>query len=124
MEMENLQNRKKEIIQKIGEEGLKKLKFSRLLKLIENEIQELMNYWTVKQVHQMVNEVFNLNISSPLFYRFCAKNFKDEIKKDKKINVGVSQQANEDTKKSESSVQNIDDLTNSTLDFLKNLPKK
>lgn len=125
MEMENLQNRKKEIIQQIGEEGLKKLKFSKLLKLIENEIQELMNYWTIKQVHQMVNEVFNLNISAPLFYRFCAKNFKDEIKKDKKINVGVSQQANEDTKKSESSVKNIDDLTESTLDFLsKNLPKK
>ena len=56
MKMENLQNRKKEIIQQIGEEGLKKLKFSKLLKLIKNEIQELMIYWTIKQVHLMMNE--------------------------------------------------------------------
>ncbi|MCT7600295.1 hypothetical protein [Aliarcobacter butzleri] len=129
--MENLQKRKKEIIEQIGEEGLEKLRFSKLLKLIENEIQELMNYWTIKQVHQMVNEVFNLNISAPLFYKFCAcANLKKNeisktIKRDKKLDVGVSQQVNEDTKKSENSVKNIDDLTESTLVFLsKNLPKK
>ena len=127
--MENLQKRKKKIIEQIGEEGLEKLKFSKLLKLTENEIQELMNYWTIKQVHQMLNEVFNLNISAPLFYKFCANLKKDEIsktiKRDKKINVGVSERANEDTKKSENSVKNIDVLTDSTLDFLsKNLPKK
>ena len=129
--MENLQNKKKKIIQQTGEEGLEKLKFSKLLKLIENEIQELMKYWTIKQVHQMVNEVFNLNISAPLFYKFCVNLKKDEISKpiknDKKLDVGVSQQVqvNKDTKKSENSVKNIDDLTESTLDFLsKNLPKK
>ena len=129
--MENLQNKKKKIIQQTDKEGLEKLKFSKLLKLIENEIQELMKYWTIKQVHQMVNEVFNLNISAPLFYRFCANLKKDEISKpiknDKKLDVGVSQQVqvNKDTKKSENSVKNIDDLTESTLDFLsKNLPKK
>ena len=123
--MENLQNKKKEIIEQIGIDGLKKLKFSKILKLIKNEIRELMNYWTIKQIHKIVNEVFELNISVPLFYKFCANLKKDEIKKDKKINVGVSQRANEDTKKSENSVKNIDDLTESTLDFLsKNLPKK
>lgn len=129
--MENLQKRKKKIIEQIGDDRLKKLKFSKLLKLIENEIQELMKYWTIKQVHQMVDEVFNLNISAPLFYRFCANLKKDEISKpiknDKKLDVGVSQQVqvNKDTKKSENSVKNIDDLTESTLDFLsKNLPKK
>ncbi|MFX4235591.1 hypothetical protein ACN2EP_06445 [Aliarcobacter butzleri] len=128
--MENLQNKKKEIIEQIGIDGLKQLKFSKILKLLESEIQELMNYWTVKQVHETVNEIFELNISAPLFYRFCAKNLKKDEKLesrkiDKKINVGVSQRANEDTKKSENSVKNIDDLTESTLDFLsKNLPKK
>lgn len=123
--MENLQNKKKEIIEQIGIDGLKQLKFSKILKLIKDEIRELMNYWTIKQIHKIVNEVFELNISAPLFYKFVHQNFKDEIKKDKKINVGVSQRANEDTKKSENSVKNIDDLTESTLDFLsKNLPKK
>ncbi|MFX4232657.1 hypothetical protein ACOL24_02235 [Aliarcobacter butzleri] len=123
--MENLQKKKKEVIEQIGDDGLKKLKFSKLLKLIRNEIQELMNYWTIKQIHKIVNEVFELNISAPFFYKFCANLKKDEIKKDKKINVGVSQRANEDTKKSENLVKNIDDLTESSLDFLsKNLPKK
>ena len=123
--MENLQNKKKEIIEQIGIDGLKQLKFSKILKLIKDEIRELMNYWTIKQIHKIVNEVFELNISAPLFYKFVHQNFKDEIKKDKKINVGVSQRANEDTKKSENSVKNIDDLTESTLDFIsKNLPKK
>ena len=84
--MENLQNKKNEIIQQIGEDGLKRLKFSKILKLIVNEIKELMDYWIVKQIHQMVNEVFNINISAPLFYRFCEKN----IKKNKKSELGVS----------------------------------
>ena len=84
--MENLQNKKNEIIQQIGEDGLKRLKFSKILKLIVNEIKELMDYWIVKQIHQMVNEVFNINISAPLFYRFCEKN----IKKNEKSELGVS----------------------------------
>lgn len=123
--MENLQKRKKEIIEQIGEDRLKTLKSSKLLKLITLEIEELMVYWTIRQIHKMVCEVFEINVSEPFFYKFCANLKKDEIKKDKKINVGVSQRANEDTKKSENSVKNIDDLTESTLDFLsKNLPKK
>lgn len=114
---ENLQKRKEELVGQIGEDEIKKLKKVKLLKLIQNEIQELLNYWTIKQIHKMVNEVFELNISAPLFYRFCAN-----LKKDEKV-IGVSQQV--DIKKSESSVKNIDDLTASTLDFLsKNLPKK
>lgn len=94
--MENLQNKKKEIIEQIGIDGLKQLKFSKILKLLQSEIDVLMNYWTVKQVHETVNEIFELNISAPLFYRFCAKNLKkdeklESIKKDEKLNVGVSQ---------------------------------
>ncbi|MCT7586617.1 hypothetical protein [Aliarcobacter butzleri] len=103
--MENLQKRKKKIIEQIGEEGLEKLKFSKLLKLTENEIQELMNYWTIKQVHQMLNEVFNLNISAPLFYKFCANLKKDEIsktiKRDKKLDKGVVQEITTNKKESE-----------------------
>ena len=68
--------KKEEIIQHIGAEGLKKLKFARLLKLITFEIEELIEYWTIRQVHQMVNEVFNINVSKALFYGFCEKNIK------------------------------------------------
>ena len=105
---ENLQKRKKEIIEHIGIDGLKKLKFSKLLKLIQNEIQELLNYWNIKQVHELVQDVFNIPISSPLFYRYCAKNLKKDeksvpIKKDKKLEVGVSQKR--DTK-----ISSLEDL--------------
>lgn len=125
--MENLQNKKKEIIEQIGIDGLKKLKFSKILKLLQSEIQELMNYWTIKQIHKMVNEVFEVNLSSPLLYKFARDLKKDEISKsiksNKKLDLGVVQ--NRTTKKDEKSINNIDDLTDSTLDFLsKNLPKK
>ena len=125
--MVNLQNKKNEIIHQIGEDGLKRLKFSKILKLIENEIKELMDYWIVKQIHQMVNEVFNINVSKALFYGFCEKNIKKkkdfEVMENRKIDKGVS--LNRDTMSDEKSINNIDDLTDLTLDFLsKNLPKK
>ena len=110
--MVNLQNKKNEIIHQIGEDGLKRLKFSKILKLIENEIKELMDYWIVKQIHQMVNEVFNINISAPLFYRFCEKNIKKDenlkVEKNHKIDKGVSQ--NRNTKKEEKSILDSDEL--------------
>ncbi len=94
--MENLQKRKEELVGQIGEDKIKLLKRIKLLKLIQNEIQELLNYWNIKQVHELVQDVFNIPISSPLFYRYCAKNIKKDeksepIKKDKKLDVGVSQ---------------------------------
>ncbi len=101
--MVNLQNKKNEIILQIGEDGLKRLKFSKILKLIVNEIKELMQYWIIKQIHQMVNEVFNINISQQLFYSFCYKNIKKDenfkLEKNHKIDIGVSQ--NRNTKKEE-----------------------
>ena len=125
--MVNLQNKKNEIIQHIGAEGLKKLEFTKLLKLITFEIEELIEYWTIRQVHQMVNEVFNINVSKALFYGFCEKNIKKkkdfEVMENRKIDKGVS--LNRDTMSDEKSINNIDDLTDLTLDFLsKNLPKK
>ncbi len=109
---ENLQKRKKEIIEQIGIDGLKQLKFSKILKLLRSEIQELMSYWIIKQVHQMVNEVFNINISSPFFYKFCQNFEKNPIKKDRKLeslktekikNLNISQ--NRDTKKESENIE-------------------
>ncbi|MFY4742834.1 hypothetical protein ACOTVT_04995 [Aliarcobacter butzleri] len=111
--MENLQNRKKEIIQQIGEDRLKKLKFSKLLKLIIFEIEELMVYWTVRQVNKMVCEVFEINVSEAFFYKFCAKNFKKDekskiLKRDKKLDKGVVQEIT--TNKKEESILDEDEL--------------
>jgi hypothetical protein len=111
--MENLQKRKKELIGQIGEDEIKKLKKVKLLKLIQSEIQELMNYWTARQINKMVCESFEINISEPLFYRFCLKNFeKDENlkpkKKDKKSDKGVVQEIT--ANKKEESILDEDEL--------------
>ncbi|WP_151944041.1 hypothetical protein [Aliarcobacter butzleri] len=126
-----LKTRKEQIVNNVGgEDELKKLQKVKLLKLMELEIQQMIEFWSLGQVLEILNSELGFKISKTVFYEFCAKNLKKDEKLesrkiDKKINVGVSQRANEDTKKSESSVKNIDDLTDSTLDFLsKNLPKK
>ncbi|MCT7616673.1 hypothetical protein N5U05_02875 [Aliarcobacter butzleri] len=126
-----LKTRKEQIVNNVGgEDELKKLQKVKLLKLMELEIQQMIEFWSLGQVLEILNSELGFKISKTVFYEFCAKNLKKDeksepIKKDKKINVGVSQRANEDTKKSENLVKNIDDLTESTLDFLsKNLPKK
>ena len=117
---ENLQKRKKKIIEQIGQEDeLKKLKKVKLLKLMEFEIQQMLEFWSLGQVLKILNSELGFKISKTVFYEFCAKN----LKKDKKSDVGVSQKR--DIKKDEKSINNIDDLTNSAVDFVtKNLPKK
>ena len=100
--MKNLQKRKEELVAQIGEDKIKKLKKIKLLKLIQNEIQELLNYWNIKQVHQLVEGVFNVNISAPLFYKFFQQNLKkdeklESVKTGKIKNLNISQ--NKDMKK-------------------------
>ncbi|MCT7638468.1 hypothetical protein [Aliarcobacter butzleri] len=112
--MENLQNRKKEIIQQIGEDRLKKLKFSKLLKLIIFEIEELMVYWTVRQVNKMVCEVFEINVSEAFFYKFCLQNTEKDKnskskKRDKKLDKGVVQEIT--TNKKKESILDEDELS-------------
>ena len=121
-----LLNRKNELIGKLGNDGLKELKSSKLLRLIEPQIEDLCKYWTKKQVHNMVNKIFDDNIiSASFFYRFLKNLEKETIEKDKKIEVGVSQKRDINGDEDKKSIKNIDDLTDSTLDFLsKNLPKK
>ena len=87
----------------------------------------MIDYGTIKQVHQMVNEILNINVSKALCQGFCEKNIKKkkdfEVMENRKIDKGVS--LNRDTMSDEKSINNIDDLTDLTLDFLsKNLPKK
>lgn len=99
--METLENKKIKIIQQIGKEGLGKLKFLKLLKLLENEIQDLFMFYTINQVYQMVKDVFEVNISTPLFYRFAKNIKKDEKAKTLKI----------DTKKEKVAILDDDELS-------------
>ena len=115
-----LKTRKDQIVNNVGgEDELKKLQKVKLLKLMELEIQQMLEFWSLGQVLKILNSELGFKISKTVFYEFCAKN----LKKDKKSDVGVSQKR--DIKKDEKSINNIDDLTNSAVDFVtKNLPKK
>lgn len=106
MKNENLQKRKKEIIEQIGQEDeLKKLKKVKLLKLMEFEIQQMLEFWSLGQVLEILNSELGFKISKTVFYEFCAKN----LKKDKKSDVGVSQKR--DTKKEEIATLDEDELS-------------
>lgn len=94
--MINLQNRKREIMEQIGIDGLSKLKKVKLLKLLESEIQQLLEFWTLGQILEQINNEFKLNISKTVFYDFCKKNFKNvekiEIKKTVKKEEAITTQ--------------------------------
>ena len=75
--MKDVYNVKKEkIIGEIEQGGLKKLKKTKLLRLIKDEIQSLSNYWTLLQILEMINKEFDLQISNTVLYDFCKNNLK------------------------------------------------
>lgn len=103
-----LKNRKDEIVANVGDDELKKLQKIKLLKLMELEIQQLLEFWTLGQVLEILNIELGFKISKTVFYEFCAKNLKKDeksepIKRDKKLDVGVSQKR--DTK-----ISSLEDL--------------
>lgn len=121
-----LKTRKDEIVANVGKDEFKKLQKVKLLKLMEIEIQQLLEFWSLGQVLEILNSELGFKISKTVFYEFCAKN----LKKDEKVkpltlkydrhNIDIN-----NSDKDKKSIKNIDDLTDSTLDFLsKNLPKK
>ena len=125
MNSKNILEKKKEFLLNnyLDENELKNLKPTKLLFQIKNEIEALLKFYTKKEIHLMINSVFQKNISLSLLYLFCSENItKDSNSSDikNKVNHQVSQNFN-----TKNIVNNIDDLTNNTLDFIsKNLPKK
>ena len=71
----------------------------------------------------MINTVFEKDLSLSLLYLFCSENMDLDSKSDSKSRAGVKDsKINSNVK---NIVNNVDDLTNNTLDFIsKNLPKK
>ncbi|MCG3717675.1 hypothetical protein L5F50_00625 [Aliarcobacter butzleri] len=126
MNSKNILEKKKEylISNHLGVDELKNIKPTKLLFLIKNEIEALLKFYTKKEIHLMINSVFQKNISLSLLYLFCSENItKDSNSSD--IKNKVNHQVSQNNIRAKNIVNNIDDLTSNTLDFIsKNLPKK
>lgn len=125
LESKNILLKKKEFILNnyLGVDELKNIKPTKFLFLIKNEIETLLRFYSKKEIHLMINTVFEKDLSLSLLYLFCSENMDLDSKSDSKSRVGVKDsKINSNVK---NIVNNVDDLTNNTLDFIsKNLPKK
>ncbi len=125
MESKNILLKKKEFILNnyLSEDELKSIQPTKFLFLIKDEIEALLRFYSKKEIHFIVNTVFEKELSLSLIYLFCSENIDLDLKSDLKNRAGVkNQKINSNAK---NIVNNVDDLTNNTLDFIsKNLPKK
>ena len=127
MNTKNILEKKKEflITNYLDEDQLKNLKPTKLLFLIKDDIEALLRFYSKKEIHLMINSVFQKDISLSLLYLFCSENItKDSNCSDVKNKVN-HQQSSQNLSNAKNIVNNIDDLTINTLNFIsKNLPKK
>ena len=126
MESKDILIRKKESLLKneLSEEELINMKPTKFLLLIIDEMETLLKFYTKKELHLMVNSIFKRNISLPLIYKFC-KDYQNTDLKRNDAKTEIKHKKNQTLDKNQNVLNNIDDLTDSTLDFLsKNLPKK
>ena len=125
LESKNILLKKKEFILNnyLSEDELKSIQPTKFLFLIKDEIEALLRFYSKKEIHLMINTVFEKDLSLSLLYLFCSENIDLDLKSDLKNRAGVkNQKINSNAK---NIVNNVDDLTNNTLDFIsKNLPKK
>ena len=125
MESKNILLKKKEFILNnyLGVDELKNIKPTKFLFLIQDEIKTLLRFYSKKEIHLMINTVFEKDLSLSLLYLFCSENIDSDLKSDSKSRAGVKDSKINSNAKN--IVNNVDDLTNNTLDFIsKNLPKK
>ena len=125
MESKNILLKKKEFILNnyLSEDELKSIQPTKFLFLIKDEIEALLRFYSKKEIHFIVNAVFEKELSLSLIYLFCSENIDLDLKSDLKSRAGVKDSKINSNAKN--IVNNVDDLTNNTLDFIsKNLPKK
>ena len=125
MESKNILLKKKEFILNnyLSVVELKAIKPTKFLFLIQDEIKTLLRFYSKKEIHLMINTVFEKDLSLSLLYLFCSENMDLDSKSDSKSRAGVKDSKINSNAKN--IVNNVDDLTNNTLDFIsKNLPKK
>lgn len=126
MNTKNILEKKKEFLLNnyLDEDELKNVKPTKFLFLIKDEIEALLRFYSKKEIHLMINSVFQKEISLSLLYLFCSENITKDLN-----SSGVKNKANhqpsQNLTNTKNIVNNIDDLTSNTLDFIsKNLPKK
>ena len=125
MNTKNILEKKKEFLLNnyLSEQELKNIKPTKLLFLVKDEIEALLSFYPKKEIHSMINSMFEKNLSLSLLYLFCSEN----VTKDTNSN-DVKKKSNQESlqiTKPRNTVNNTDDLTSNTLDFIsKNLPKK
>ena len=125
LESKNILLKKKEFILNnyLSEDELKSIQPTKFLFLIKDEIEALLRFYSKKEIHFIVNSVFEKELSLSLIYLFCSENIDLDSKSDSKSRAGVKDSKINSNAKN--IVNNVDDLTNNTLDFIsKNLPKK
>ena len=125
LESKNILLKKKEFILNnyLSEDELKSIQPTKFLFLIKDEIEALLRFYSKKEIHLMINTVFEKELSLSLIYLFCSENIDLDLKSDLKNRAGVKDSKINSNAKN--IVNNVDDLTNNTLDFIsKNLPKK
>ncbi len=125
LESKNILLKKKEFILNnyLSEDELKSIQPTKFLFLIKDEIEALLRFYSKKEIHFIVNAVFEKELSLSLIYLFCSENIDLDLKSDLKNRAGVKDSKINSNAKN--IVNNVDDLTNNTLDFIsKNLPKK
>lgn len=125
LESKNILLKKKEFILNnyLSEDELKSIQPTKFLFLIKDEIEALLRFYSKKEIHFIVNAVFEKDLSLSLLYLFCSENIDLDSKSDSKSRAGVKDSKINSNAKN--IVNNVDDLTNNTLDFIsKNLPKK
>jgi hypothetical protein len=108
--LEVLKNKKTELESTFSKNQLESIKPSKLLKLLIIEINNFNNVFTLKEINEFINLVFNQNIKYSYFHQFFKKycktksknrsnkNVKSESKKDGPKKEVVS---NEDTESSD-----------------------
>ena len=124
MESKNILLKKKEFILNnyLGVDELKNIKPTKFLFLIQDEIKTLLRFYSKKEIHLMINTVFEKDLSLSLLYLFCSENIDSDLKSDSKSRVDVKDLQ---IISNSGNSNNIDNLTNNALHLItKNLPKK
>ncbi|MFY9100109.1 hypothetical protein OZY48_03510 [Aliarcobacter cryaerophilus] len=124
MESKNILLKKKEFILNnyLSVVELKAIKPTKFLFLIQDEIKTLLRFYSKKEIHLMINTVFEKDLSLSLLYLFCSENIDSDLKSDSKSRVDVKDLQ---IISNSGNSNNIDNLTNNALHLItKNLPKK
>ena len=124
LESKNILLKKKEFILNnyLSVVELKAIKPTKFLFLIKNEIETLLRFYSKKEIHLMINTLFEKDLSLSLLYLFCSENIDSDLKSDSKSRVDVKDLQ---IISNSGNSNNIDNLTNNALHLItKNLPKK